>query len=177
MRILAVAAIVIGSCAPAYAQADSPAPSAAAPSEGIAFGALLTPALEGGGPWFMSGLRLSLPLGARHVLDVDAGRIDGGESSYGSFRRFASAQVRFYRGPRESESPRRYWIGGLQYLPETESDGRRKHHNALVIGHGWSQAFRNGARVLGEVGFSVGDGFLIYVTTAVQWAPWGSRGS
>ena len=125
----------------------------------------------------MSGLRLSLPLGVKHVLDIDGGRIDGGASPYGSFHRFASAQVRFYRGPREAGRARRYWIGGLQYLPEIESDGRRKPHNALVIGHGWSEAYRNGARVLSEVGFSGGDGYLFYVTAAVQWAPWGSRGS
>ena len=172
MRIIAVTAIVLGWCASVDAQ---PQAEASAPRERPAFGGLATPALEGSGPWFLTGVRRSLPIGARHVLDVDGGRIFGGASAYGSFRRFAAAQLRFYRGVQESGT-RRYWIGGLQYLPEIESDGNRKRHSALVIGHGWSQAF-GGARVLQEIGFSGGDGFLFYVTTGVQWAPFGSKGS
>ena len=62
------------------------------------------------------------------------------------------------------------------YLNSTKLDvqgGVRNHkaHTALSMGHGWSQAFQNGARLVNEVGFSGGDGFMVYANLGIQWWP------
>ncbi len=168
MRTFIVAAAILGLFAPCQAQESSPSSGV---RDRIAVGGLVTPALEGSGPWFMPGLRVSVPLGSRHGLDVDLGRVFGGTNKYGSIRRYHSAQVRFDRETTATSVVRSYWLAGIQHLPEREPDGRRKHHAAMTIGRGWRQWFSNGMRVTGEAAFSGGDGLMVYVAIGVLWAP------
>lgn len=176
-RVLVLVAALAGA-APAFAQTETSAPQDAALREGLAVGGLIAPALEGGGPWLMPAIRLSVPLGSRHGFDVETGRVFGGsDPRWGSIRRYSSVQLRFQRQRPEGSEVARYWLAGLQHLPETEADGRRKNHTALVIGHGWSQAYRSGARLLSEIGFAGGDGFMFFVNAGVQWGPPGKRKS
>ena len=142
--------------------------------ESFAVGLLATPALEGGGPWFMPTVRISAPLGAKHSVDLDAGRIFGGSNDYAEMRTFVAGQIRFPRKSREGRADARYWLVGLKYLRMKKLDGQGAFlsHNpdtALTVGHGWKQTFRNGLRAVNELGFSGGRGFMVYASIGVQW--------
>lgn len=175
MRTLACLLAGLAMAAGAYGQ-DAPSESAGPPSEGITIGGIAVPAWEGGGPWFMPGVRLSAPLGARVGVDFDAGRVYGASSKYADIRRFYAGQLRFIRRTTSADNVSRYWLGGLTYFKTTKLDGQggvvnHQPHTALSIGHGWSQAWANGTRVVNEIGFSGGDGFMVYATVGVQWGP------
>jgi hypothetical protein len=175
MRVLACLMTTLAVAASAHAQ-DAPPTSVTAPREHLAIGVLATPALEGGGPWLLSAIRLSAPLGAKFGIDVDAGRVLGATSQYSEIRSYYTGQVRFVRSPANVEGSSRYWLVGLMYLRSTKLDGQggvrnRKPHTALSAGHGWSHAFQNGARLVNEVGFSGGDSFMVYANLGIQWGP------
>jgi hypothetical protein len=155
------------------AATDRP-PSEAPQRESFAVGLLATPALEGGGPWFMPTVRISAPLGAKHSVDLDAGRIFGGSNDYAEIRTFVAGQIRFARKSREARADARYWLVGLKYLSMKQLDGqgtflRHNPDTALTVGHGWKQTFRNGLRAVNELGFSGGRGFIVYASIGVQW--------
>lgn len=167
MRTVLLFLAALTTASGAYAQ-DQPTP--VPPREWFAVGGLITPALEGGGPWLIPAVRLSVPLGSRVGFDVDAGRIFGGtDQRWGSFRRFRSAQLRLMKRPNDKDQLSRYWLVGLHLLPEVEADGSRKDHTALAIGRGWSQTFPSGARLVTEAGFAGGDGFMVYANAGMQW--------
>lgn len=160
----------------AYAQNGTARPPGAFPRGELAIGAVVTPALEGGGPWFMPAVRLSAPLGSKLAIDLDAGRIFGGINKYAEFQRFYGAQIRFVRSELRSDASRGYWLVGPLYLPFTKLDGkgnfvRRKSTTFLTVGRGWDQLFQNGSRFTGEIGLSEGDGFIFYARAGVQWRP------
>lgn len=145
--------------------------------ERLAIGVLATPALEGGGPWFLPAIRISAPIGAKHDVDLEAGRIFGGSSSYAEIRTFLAGQVRIARQSRGAGATARYWLAGFRYLGMRKLDGqgafvRSDPDTALTIGHGWKQTLQNGLRAVNEVGFSAGRGFMAYATVGVQWGPW-----
>ena len=155
---------------------DGPSDAAGPPREGISLGAVVTPAWEGGGPWFMPAVRLSAPLGARVGVDIDAGRVFGASSKYADIRSFYAGQIRYIRKSRTPDDIARYWLTGLTYLNSTKLDGQgatvhHKPHTALSIGHGWSYLSDNGTRAVNEIGFSGGDGFMVFVSLGVQWGP------
>ena len=160
-------------------QAEETSPSAPQ-RDGFAFGLLATPALEGGGPWFMPAIRVSAPLGARHALDFDGGAIFLATNQVAEIRSFLAAQLRFARPRTETSTTARYWLAGLRYVPITKPVGdtgryRRTEDLSLLFGHGWKEAYANGARILGEVGFAGGSGFMAYVTIGVQFGARPSR--
>jgi hypothetical protein len=174
MRTLVFSIIFLATGVTASAQNDIPPTAVPAVRERISLGALATPALEGAGPWFMPAVRLSLPLGSRHGVDLDGGRIYGGSNKYADIRTFYAAQIRFLRGARLADGSARYWLAGLKYLAITKLDGagsvvKKKADVPATFGHGWSQVFRNGARVANEIGFSGGNGFMFYASVGVQW--------
>lgn len=176
MRLLTlpIFALLLPASTAAAMQADESSPRPAQ-RDGFAFGVLATPALEGGGPWFMPAIRLSAPLGAKRALDIDSGAIFGATNEYAEIRSFLAAQLRFAR-PRTGTTAR-YWLAGLRYIPLTkpnqDNDGyHRTEDVALLIGHGWKETFANGTRVLSEVAFAGGGGFMVYLTIGVQF---GSR--
>jgi hypothetical protein len=175
MRTLACLLASLAMAAGAYGQ-GAPSESAGPPSAWIAIGGIAVPAWEGGGPWFMPGVRLSAPLGARVGVDLDAGGVYGASSKYADIRRFYAGQLRVTRRSRSVDNVPRYWLGGLKYFKTTKLDGHgsvvnHQPHTALSIGHGWSQVWANGTRVVNEIGFSGGDGFMVYTTVGVQWGP------
>jgi hypothetical protein len=160
----------------AYAQDGTARPPGAFQRGELAIGAVITPALEGGGPWFMPAIRLSAPLGAKHAIDLDAGRIYGGNSKYGEIERFYGAQIRFLRSELRSEAARGYWLAGALSLPITKLDGKgnfvgRKSTTLMTVGRGWDQLILSGSRLTGETGVSLGDGLIFYVRAGVQWRP------
>lgn len=175
MRILACFLAVLIMTASAHAQ-DEPSDSPVIPRERISLGAVAIPALEGGGPWFMPAVRLSAPLGVRVGVDIDAGRVFGASSKYADIRSFYAGQIRYIRTSRTADDVARYWLAGLTYLNSTKLDGRggvlnHKPHMALSIGHGWSHLSENGTRAVNEIGFSGGDGFMVYASLGMQWGP------
>jgi hypothetical protein len=174
MRFIACFLVVVAVHAGAEAS-GAPAGSAAPLQEGLAVGLLATPAREGGGPWFLPAVRVSAPLGAKRGVDFDAGRIFGGSNKYADIRRFYAGQFRFRRADQE-DAMGRYWLVGLMFMSITKLDGQggvrdKKPYAALSIGHGWNQAFPNGTRAVSELGFSGGEGFMVYATIGVQWGP------
>ena len=175
MRMFFCVVILLAAGADALHAQTGPAAPAPVPSrEGIAFGAVASPALEGGGPWFMPALRLSVPAGPRYGVDVDIGRIHGGSSKYARIRRYEAVQLRFNRKTSEADGLVRYWLVGLQRLHITKLDGegtvtRQKHDVPLVVGRGWSQPFRSGARLAAEVAGGGGNGFIVMLSVGVQW--------
>lgn len=146
------------------------------PPESFAAGVLATPALEGGGLWFMPAVRFTAPLGSKHGLDLDVGRIFGGSTKYAEIEAFAAAQFRFVRTPNSASPTVRYWLAGLRYTDRKKPDAqgdflRRKPDISLVIGHGWKQALPNGLSVLTELGFAGGEGIMVYLTIGLQVGP------
>lgn len=144
--------------------------------DGIAGGLLATPALEGGGPWFMPAVRVSAPLGSTHGVDLELGRIFGGSGKYAEIKRFAGGQLRFAREPGSPGSSVRYWLAGLRYTDRKKRDAqgtflRRDPDISVLVGHGWKQRLRSGACVLSELGFAGGEGMMVYATIGVQWGP------
>jgi hypothetical protein len=157
----------------AIGMASDDPPAGGAAREGVAVGVVTTAALEGGGFWFMPAVRASVPLGPKHGLDIEAGRILGASHQYATIRSFFAGQLRFRREPAEDHVDR-YWLVGLRHLRMTKLDGhggvlRYDPDKAPSVGHGWRHTFGNGARALTEVGFSGGDGFMGYVSFGVQW--------
>jgi hypothetical protein len=142
-------------------------------AEGPAIGLTATPALEGGGPWFMPGVRLSLPLGGRHAIDLEGGRILGATGEFARIRTYYASQVRFMRPP-SREGRGRYWLAGLRYIdrarlfPTRDLEAVEDPDVALTVGYGWNQRRRR-LRTVQEVGFSGGEGFLVYATLGLQW--------
>ena len=171
MRILFILALLLHASTAAAGQADEPVPRPPH-RDGFAFGLLATPALEGGGPWFMPAIRVSAPLGARHAVDFDSGAIFLATNEFAGIKSFLATQVRFARAQAGTSTTARYWLAGLRYVPITKPTGdggyRRTEDLAILIGHGWKETFANGARVLGEIGFAGGSGFMAYVTIGVQ---------
>jgi hypothetical protein len=171
MTLLALAA----SAHSAVAVPNEPRTDTIAP-ENFGAGVLATPALEGGGPWFLSAVRLSAPLGSTHGLDIEAGRIFGGSTKYAEIDRFAAAQFRFVRNVAPGAPTVRYWLAGLRYTNRKKPDAqgsflRRDPDVSLLIGHGWKQTLGGGACVLTELGFAGGGGIMAYLTIGVQWGP------
>lgn len=173
MRIVLGVAAWLAVAAAAHAQ-PTDLPTAPLPREGFAFGISLSPALEGSGPWFLPGYRLTAPLGAKAALDLDAGIILGGSGMYTGIHGFYASKVRFARKPRRPAGSTSYWLTGLTFLQGTKIDSAgnpigNRTYNALTIGHGWNEVFRNGGRITGEVGFSGGEGYMLHATLAVQF--------
>jgi hypothetical protein len=142
--------------------------------DGFAIGVLATPALEGGGPWFMPAVRVSAPLGTRHAVDVDGGAIYLATNRFAEIKSFVAAQLRFARAPRDTSTTARYWLAGLRYVPIKKSTGdagayHRTEDLAVLVGHGWKETFANGTRVLSEIGFAGGSGFMAYITIGLQF--------
>jgi hypothetical protein len=170
--IMALVALAASAC-PTVAAAAGPWPDTTA-RERFAAGVLVTPALEGGGPWFMPAIRISAALGSKHGLDIEAGRIFGGSTKYAEIKTFAAAQLRFIRNPGHAAPTVRYWLAGLRYTDRKKHDaeGTFLRHDpdiSLLIGHGWKQSFGNGACVLTELGFAGGEGIMVYATIGFQW--------
>jgi hypothetical protein len=161
--------LAIPSAATAQASADSQERA-----DGIAIGVVLTPALEGSGPWLMPGVRVSIPLGSRTGLDVEGGRIFGGVNAYGAIRTFGAVQVRRQRGEPRAQAAERYWKFGLHYFPEDDftpegGPAGRVHHTAALLGLGWSHLVTSASRLDAEIGFSGGDGIMCFATVALKW--------
>ena len=172
--LILLAALALQSARVDAQTAVDPAPAQL--RESVAVGVIATPALEGGGPWFLPAVRLSASLGARVGVDVDAGRIYGAVNKYSDIRRFQAVQVRILGKQRPADTTDRYWVAGLMYFRIAKFDGegtfiRNKPHVGLTIGRGWSQVFSNGTRAVNEIGFSAGEGFMFYATAGVQWGP------
>jgi len=131
---------------------------------------VLSPALEGGGPWLMTGLRISTPLGSRAGLDVESGAIFGGKTVFSSITSFNALQLRLMRTRRADDGRARAWLVGLFHVPvhPSRSAARRRDEVMLTIGRAWDQVYRNGARLSGEVGFRGGVGYMVYATVSVQ---------
>ena len=167
-RKAALAAAVVCVVAPASAQELSP------PRERFSVGLAMTPALEGGGPWFMAAARVSGPLSRRIGFDLDAGPLYGGSNEFVTIRSHYVARLRFARGRRSAEGNGRYWTAGVQYFPATKTDRAgtpgSRHYTALAVGLGWDYATRNRVRAVNEVGFSGGDGFMVYGSVGIGWS-------
>jgi hypothetical protein len=170
--MLVVFVLLLPASTAAASQAEE-SPARPPQRQGFALGLLATPALEGGGPWFMPGLRVSAPLGTRHSLDVDCGAILLATNEFAEIKSFLAAQLRFARPRTTTTTTARYWLAGLRYIPMRKQVGdtggyRSTQDVALLIGHGWKETFANGTRVLSEIGFAGGGGMMVYLTIGVQ---------
>lgn len=141
---------------------------------GFAAGFAVTPHWEfaAGNVWLAPGIRLSAPLGPRVALDVEASRLFGADTASELLRRIYMAQVRWMASGTRQDPISSYWSVGYAHLPIRYTDARRarlnkKAHGALLIGRGWQQTFGR-RRVSAEVGFSGGDGYVLYSTVAIQ---------
>lgn len=140
----------------------------------ISIGASATPALEGGGLWFMPGLRVTGRFSERVGLDIDASRVVGSSNAYSEITQLYQARLMFFRTPSKSVGIDRYWFVGPEYMRGTKRDGhgnaiRSESHTAGAVGLGLSQSFRNRSRVATEIGFSGGDGFMLFASVIVQY--------
>jgi hypothetical protein len=77
--------------------------------------------------------------------------------------------------PPAREGRGRYWLAGLRYIdrtrlfPTRDLEAVEDPDVALTVGYGWSQRHRR-LRTVQEVGFSGGEGFLVYGTLGLQWS-------
>ena len=170
-----VVLVVLG--LPAVARAQAAAELLQPVRESISLGFATNVALEGSGPWFAPGLRLGVPITSRMSLDIESSAVFGGRLAppYGSITSFLAVNARRLRDNRASDGTARYWIFGLRYTPVKWPPEKAEPHDDLAItfGHGWDQIFPSRWRVGGEVGFSGGNGFLLFATLVV--APPGFR--
>jgi hypothetical protein len=143
--------------------------------EQFSFGVVATPALEGGGPWFLPAVRISAPLHRRIGFDADAGPLFGGSNEFVTIKSHFAGRFRFNKGPRSEEGNGGYWVVGLQYFPATKADQAgnpyRHHYTALVVGRGWDWVAPKGLLAINEIGFSGGDGFMVYGSFGLGWTP------
>ena len=110
---------------------------------------------------------MTAPLGGRVSIDVEAARVFGGRTEYGSITSLLAVNARFLRGHREADGAGRYWLTGARYYPITGANAPFSSDLAATFGHGWDQVFASGKRVAAEVGFSGGRGYLISLTIVV----------
>ena len=174
MRYLSASILALSFCASTTAIAQTAAPSDRPARDGLAIGVIATPALEGGGPWVMPGVRVSMPCGPTHGFDFEAGRIFGGTSQFAVIRAFVAGQLRFTRNQSEDHATTKYWLAGLKYFNRRKLDGHGTGLEddpdmALLLGHGWKQSFHNGVRAIAELGFGGGEGLMVYLSLGVQW--------
>jgi hypothetical protein len=166
LRLIVVTAGVLSIAADASGQDP--------PRERFSLGIAATPALEGGGPWFMPAARVSGPVAGRIGFDIDAGPLYGGSHEFATIRSHYVGRIRVGRGQRSAEGNGRYWTAGIQYFPATKTDQagtrERRHYTALAIGMGWDYVSRNRLRAVNEIGFSGGDGFMVYGSFGVGWS-------
>ena len=162
---------------PGAARAQAAAEPVQPVRERISVGLATNAALEGSGPWFAPGIRLGVPLTSRVSVDIESSAVFGGrlEPPYGSITSFLAVNARRLRNDRASDGTARYWMFGLRYTPIKWPPDKVEPHDDLAItfGHGWDQIFPSRWRVGGEVGFSGGNGFLLFATIVI--APPGFR--
>lgn len=143
--------------------------------ERFSFGVVATPALEGGGPWFLPAVRVTAPLHRRIGFDADAGPLFGGSNEFVTIKSHFAGRMRLYKGRRSEEGNGGYWAVGLQYFPATKADQAgsryRRHYTALVVGRGWDWVSPKGLLAINEIGFSGGDGFMVFGSFGLGWAP------
>lgn len=141
--------------------------------ERFSFGVIATPALEGGGPWFLPAVRFTAPLHRRIGFDADAGPLFGGSNQFVTIKSHFAGRMRFYKGRRYEEGSGGYWAIGLQYFPATDHSGTpyRRHYTALVVGRGWDWVSPRGLLAINEIGFSGGDGFMVFGSLGLGWTP------
>jgi hypothetical protein len=164
---LAVLALVALAASATRAAAQSETTSPASPRERASVALAASVALEGSGPWLVPGVRVAVPLGGRVAVDVEAARVFGGRSEYGSITSLVAVNVRFLRRAREADGAGRYWLAGARYYPITGSHASFSSDVAATFGHGWDQVFASGRRLGAEVGFSGGRGYLVFLTIVV----------
>lgn len=156
------------------------AQSAAAPVEGVSAGLYVAPALDTTDFWFFSGVRASVPLGGRRMLDIEAARIDGSANIFSEITSRFGAQVRFLKSPDDPEGRSRYWLAGFHLMKGKKFDGEggfleRRNYPALTFGYGARRIHRNGLLVFGELGASVTSGLVLFASTGLQWGPRATR--
>ena len=170
-----VSSIRIGVLAVATVCAVTPAAGQEPQRERFSVGVVATPALEGGGAWFIPAIRLSGPVRGRIGFDVDGGRVVGGTNALVTITSQYLGRVRFMRGTRSETGNGSYWAVGIQYFPATkvEPNGnrRRRHYTALAVGRGWDYVSPRGFLAINEIGFSGGEGYLVYASIGVGWTP------
>ena len=166
LRLNAFAAVMLTAAAASAQQSGH---------ERFSLGVVATPALEGGGPWFLPALRVSAPLHRRIGIDADAGPLFGGSNEFVTIKSHFAGRLRFTKGHRSEEGNGGYWAVGVQYFPATKTDAAghpfRKHYTALVVGRGWDWVSPKGLLAVNEIGFSGGDGFMVYGSFGLGWAP------
>jgi hypothetical protein len=166
---LQIAAMV---CACGFA---APAPAIAqtqqAPREAVAAGAIVTPALEGGGPWLLAGAKVNSRLTERFGLSVEADRIWGSKNQFSELTQSYTASMLIYSRRASDDRTASYWFVGPQLIRGRHfKPAESTSHSALTIGHGWSQLSGRHLRVAGEIGFSGGDGYMVFGSVVVQAA-------
>lgn len=141
----------------------------------FSFGMVATPALEGGGLWFLPAVRISAPLNRRIGFDADAGPLFGGSNEFVTIKSHFAGRLRFYKGQRAEGGNGSYWAAGVQVFPATKTDQAgnpyRRHYTAVVIGRGWDWVSPKGLLAINEIGFSGGDGFMVYGSLGLGWTP------
>jgi hypothetical protein len=174
LAILSLWVVVDASAQAQSAGGGAPQQDEAPAGKEIAFGVSLTPAWEiPAGLWFTPGIRLSASFGSRLAIDVDAGRLFGADTESEQLRRSFAALIRWKAKTPSGPGSTSFWSVGYARVPitwlrdEPFAQSRKTAHTALLIAHGWEQAVRQ-RRVAAEIGFSGGDGYLLYSTITVQ---------
>lgn len=160
-------------------------PQAQTPRDGVAIGGIVSPALDGFSDfWFMPAIRITVPVGARAAIDVDAGRIFSGTHEHSPSLAGGIATIRadhFYTGQLRVLTARRgsgggstYWMIGVHHVATRrfDRDGNlvsREPAGGGLFGFGADQLFANGTRLAAEVGIAGPDGFRPFLSIAWQW--------
>ena len=142
MRVLYLVVSVVAVASSASAQSPGqPSPTDPPVRDGIVIGVTVTPALDGFSDlWLMPAGRLSVPLGTRAGLDLEAGRIIGATLEYPAsselsktqVHHFYAAQLRWLTRPRASDGTTQYLDSGDQLCRHhaIRSAGRRQQPRA-----------------------------------------------
>jgi len=158
---------------PATAAAQTPS-TALGSRERVTLAVTTNVASDFGSLLLAPGLRITAPLGKYAGIDFESSAVFGGKNAppAGSITSFLALNVRHMRAARTENGESRYWIYGLRYTPiqwpTSRAAASYDDDFALTIGHGWDQVFDD-VRYAAEIGFSGGNGFLLFGTFVVGW--------
>jgi hypothetical protein len=175
--VLTIAILVSPPISDAQDLTPVPVPTAP-PREHVGVG-VATTGVVGALPWGIVSARISIPIGIRFGLDVDAGRVVGtkrlteGQVPAGGAGGF---HLRWLHKGRRPSGTSAYFFGGPRVVAAKNIDRQghvmdRRAIRVFDLGYGLDRLMKNGWRAGVEFGAGGGEGPLLFISAFAMWGP------